>query len=278
MLFDRVAKDFSKKVTTTYSTSFSIGISLLDQGIRDDIYAIYAFVRFADEIVDTFHFYDKRSLLEDFCKQTYMAVSQKISMNPVLHQFQQTVNKYQIDSELIDAFLNSMKMDLDFACHSQSSYEEYIVGSAEVVGLMCLKVFVQGDQSLYCSLTPYARRLGAAFQKVNFLRDIKADAMGLGRQYFPTWKEGEPFDEIIKQQVLYDIREDFKIAREGICKLPIGCKVGVYAAYVYYKALLLKIGNTPSSQLMEARIRVDNFSKLLLLCYAGVRVKLNYVR
>jgi 15-cis-phytoene synthase len=277
-LFDQVAKEFSKKVTTTYSTSFSIGISLLNQEIRDDIYAIYAFVRFADEIVDTFHYYDKRSLLEDFCRQTYVAINQKISLNPVLHQFQQTVNHYQIDPELIEAFLSSMKMDLDFAYHTKSTYEKYIVGSAEVVGLMCLKVFVQGDQLLYCSLTPYARRLGAAFQKVNFLRDIKADATGLGRQYFPEWKEGQPFDEIIKLQVLHGIQEDFKIAREGICKLPDCCKTGVYAAYVYYKALLLKIGNTPSSRLMEARIRVDNFSKFLLLFYAGVRVKLNYVR
>lgn len=278
VLFDRVANEFSKKVTTTYSTSFSIGISLLHESIRDDIYAIYAFVRFADEIVDTFHDYDKNKLLENFSAQTYEAIDQGISLNPVLHRFQQTVNAFQIDHELIDSFLFSMKMDLDQTSHTKESYEKYIVGSAEVVGLMCLQVFVKGDKELYHQLTPFARRLGAAFQKVNFLRDIKADSMGLGRQYFPEWQVGIPFDEKIKAQVLQDIKEDFKIAREGICKLPTCCKAGVYAAYVYYKALLLKIAQTPSTRLMEARIRINNATKFLLLCYAGVRVRLNQVR
>ena len=277
-LFDRLANDFSKKVTTTYSTSFSIGISLLNKSIRSDIYAIYAFVRFADEIVDTFHGYDKRCLFENFCKQTYDAIDQRISLNPVLHHFQQTVNTYRIDRELIDTFLSSMRMDLDYTNHTKETYEKYIVGSAEVVGLMCLQVFVHGDKSLYQELSPYARQLGAAFQKVNFLRDIKADSQGLGRQYFPEWQTSEVFNEQIKAKVLAEIKQDFKIAREGICQLPVCCKTGVYAAYVYYKALLIKINQTPSNRLMETRIRVSNFSKLVLLFYAGLRVKFNQVR
>ena len=277
-MFDRLGAAFSRKVTKSYSTSFSIGIALLHKSIRADIYSIYAYVRFADEIVDTFHDYDKKALLEDFIKQTYQAIDQKISLNPVLNQFQHTVNRYRIDHDLVEAFLQSMCMDLDCNQHDRASYEKYIVGSAEVVGLMCLQVFCKGDKTEYMQLAPYARRLGAAFQKVNFLRDLQADKEGLGRNYFPQWQDGQPFDDEIKKNILAEIKEDFKSARVGICMLPSCCKSGVYAAYVYYKALLLKIGQTPSNKLMNSRIRINNALKLLLLFYAGLKVKLNQVQ
>ncbi len=277
-LFDRLTAGFSKKVTITYSTSFSIGIALLSKSIRQDIYAIYAYVRFADEIVDTFHDFDKKKLLDDFVRQTYCAIDQQISLNPVLHQFQHTVNAYEIDRDLIDSFLYSMRMDLEQKDYNQQSYEQYIVGSAEVVGLMCLHVFVKGDKKLYNELSPYARRLGAAFQKVNFLRDLKADTDGLGRRYFPDWQVGVAFNEEIKRKILTEIKEDFTVARVGICKLPDCCKSGVYAAYVYYKALLLKIGYTPSNRLINTRIRINNGLKILLLFYAEMRVKLKQIQ
>lgn len=277
-LFDRVTQACSKKVTTAYSTSFSIGISLLDKSVRQDIYAIYAFVRFADEIVDTFHEFNKEVLLQNFICQTYEAITQRISLNPILHQFQRTVNTRNIDPTLIESFLTSMKMDLHQKCHDRKSYEKYIVGSAEAVGLMCLQVFCNGDALLYSKLAPKASKLGAAFQKVNFLRDIQADKEGLGRTYFPDWKQNEDFTDDLKAELLSEIKADFAQAREGICGLPSNCKTGVYAAYVYYKALLIKIARTPSKQLTTSRIRINNFSKLVLLCYASIRVRLKGVQ
>lgn len=276
-LFDRVTAHVSQYVTKQYSTSFSIGISLLDKSIRQDIYAIYGWVRFADEIVDTFHDFDKNALLDDFIHQTYQAIHQKISLNPILNQFQRTVNLYQIDHDLIDTFLASMKMDLDQKKYNRSDYEQYIVGSAEVVGLMCLQVFTKGDKSLYTELMPYARKLGAAFQKINFLRDLKADQEGLGRRYFPQWQEGETLCEKTKLEIMNEIRTDFDNARIGICRLPLCCKSGVYAAYVYYKALYLIIKSTPSEKLIRSRIRIGDARKLLLLMYAKLRVAMNQV-
>lgn len=274
-LYEKVTRECSRKVTTAYSTSFSIGISLLNKSIRSDIYAIYAYVRLADEIVDTFHDFDKAVLLENFIVQTREALCQKISLNPILHQFQRTVNTYGIDQQLIDSFLNSMRMDLDQKEHSRESYERYIVGSAEAVGLMCLQVFCKGDRALYDRLAPSACRLGAAFQKVNFLRDIQADTEELGRNYFPHWPADGQFTEDTKIRLIQEIRQDFKSAREGICRLPDDCKTGVYAAYVYYKALLIKIARTPSKKLARSRIRINNLTKLALLFYAGLRVKLS---
>jgi 15-cis-phytoene synthase len=276
-LFNDITQDFSKKVTRSYSTSFSLGISLLSKEIQKDIYAVYAYVRLADEIVDTFHDYNKEALLDDFITQTYKAIDEKISLNPVLHQFQITINNYQIDKNLIDTFLSSMRMDLNLTTCTRESYEQYIVGSAEVVGLICLQIFLQGDKNKYEELSPYARRLGAAFQKINFLRDLKADSAGLGRRYFPQWKQDSAFDENIKAEILNEIKEDFKIARQGICMLPANSKLGVYAAYVYYKALLLKINRTSSEKLINTRIRISNYTKLALLLFASMRIKLKQV-
>ncbi|MDZ4708341.1 MAG: phytoene/squalene synthase family protein [Saprospiraceae bacterium] len=276
--FERVTQECSRQVTTAYSTSFSIGISLLNKSVRNDIYAIYAYVRFADEIVDTFHDFDKAGLLNNFIVQTYDAISQGISLNPILHQFQKAVNAYQIDKKLLESFLNSMIMDLEKKDHTRESYEHYIVGSAEAVGLMCLQVFCKGDLALYNQLAPFASRLGAAFQKVNFLRDIRADTEGLGRYYFPHWQSKEDFSEEVKGKLLDEIRQDFKYAREGISRLPDCCKTGVYAAYVYYKALLIKIARTPSKKLACSRVRINNITKLALLFYAGIRVKLSGLR
>lgn len=276
-LYHHITQGFSKTVTKSYSTSFSLGISLLSKDIRKDIYAIYAYVRFADEIVDTFHDYDKEALLNDFIAQTYKALHDKISLNPVLHQFQLTINTYQVEKQLIDAFLQSMRMDLSLTSCTRESYEKYIVGSAEVVGLMCLQVFLKGDKNKYEELSPYARRLGAAFQKINFLRDIKADSIGLGRRYFPQWNQDRAFDEDIKSEIVSEIKEDFKVARIGICKLPSNSKLGVYAAYVYYKALLIKINRTSSEKLIHSRIRISNYTKLALLLFASMRIKLKQV-
>lgn len=277
-LFNKLSQNFSKQVTHAYSTSFSVGISLLSKEIRPDIYAIYGFVRFADEIVDTFHAYDKVHLLDDFVKQTNEAIENKISMNPILNQFQHTINKYSIDRSLVDTFIQSMRLDLCQTSYNKTDYETYIVGSAEVVGLMCLQIFVKGDKEKYNTLQPFARRLGAAFQKINFLRDLKADSAGLGRRYFPQWQCEHAFTDEVKKDILVEIKNDFKVAREGICKLPNRCKLGVYAAYVYYKALLMKIEHTPSNKLLESRIRINNFFKLLLVAYAGLNIKLNRVK
>ena len=251
----------SRKVTELYSTSFTLGIRALDNRFHDAIYGIYGFVRYADEIVDTFHDWDKSALLARFKADTYEAIDQKISLNPILHAFQLTVHKYQIDNKLIDAFLHSMEMDLFTQNYKQAFYEEYIYGSAEVVGLMCLKVFCEGDNVKFESLKQGARYLGAAFQKVNFLRDMQADYKERGRVYFPN----VDFDNFCRNQkdaIEADIQSDFEKAYEGIKMLPEGAKFGVYLAYKYYLNLFKKIRKTEAEKVLHTRIRVSNPKKL----------------
>ena len=253
----------SRKVTEMYSTSFTLGIKALHPDFRDAIFGIYGFVRFADEIVDTFHQYDKQMLLNRFREDTYRAIEEGISLNPILHAFQLTVHKYQIERKLIDAFLHSMEMDLSFTNYKQEHYEEYIYGSAEVVGLMCLRVFCDGDNATYDKLVPSARSLGAAFQKVNFLRDLRDDFQDKGRVYFPNVNL-ENFCQEEKLQIEAEIAADFKAAYEGIIQLPKKSRFGVYLAYTYYLKLFQKIKTTPAEKVMETRIRVSNGRKLVL--------------
>ena len=273
-LFDDLSAQCSKRATQQYSTSFSMGIKLLDKSLHRPIYGIYGLVRFADEIVDSFHDYNKEELIHEFKKDTYTAISNGISMNPILNEFQRAVNKYNIDHSLIDTFFKSMKMDLDDKYHDILSYEEYILGSAEVVGLMCLHVFVEGNKVQFNALKPYAMSLGAAFQKVNFLRDLKADYESLGRTYFPGI-DMESFTTQHKQKIEKEIEEDFNVALVGIKKLPRKARKGVYLAYVYYLTLFRKIRNTPVEQIMESRIRVPNHSKIGLMFQSVVQHQLN---
>jgi 15-cis-phytoene synthase len=273
-LFNQVSLKCSKITTTSYSTSFSLGIKLLHKKFHEPIYAVYGFVRFADEIVDTFHEYNKALLLQRFKEDTYKAIEDGISLNPILNSFQWVVNKYQIDRELIDTFLYSMEMDLHQNFHNQKSYEEYILGSAEVVGLMCLQVFCEGDKQMYDSLKHQAMKLGSAFQKINFLRDLQADYEHLGRSYFPG-VDMSRFDENVKKEIEADIEKDFAKGLEGIMNLPIGAKLGVYVAYVYYYNLFNKIKNIPATQLMSKRARIPNVKKLGLVFSSYFRLRLN---
>jgi len=273
-IFDTVSLKCSKLTTRSYSTSFSLGIYFLDKRFHDAIYGIYGFVRFADEIVDTFHEYDKALLLKKFKSDTYEAIDMGISLNPVLHSFQLAVNKYKIDRELIEVFLNSMEMDLNLKDCTRSSYEEYILGSAEVVGLMCLKVFVEGNEEMYKNLKQSAMDLGAAFQKVNFLRDLRADYESLGRTYFPDLNM-KSFSKDDKKAIEDEIEKDFKKALIGIKKLPSGSRKGVYLAYVYYKALFRKIKKVPADKVIEERIRIPNGQKFYLMVDSIVRYKMN---
>ena len=275
-LFDKVSLKTSILTTRSYSTSFSLGIFCLDKSIRPSIYSIYGFVRFADEIVDSFHGYNKRELLNRFTEDTYRAIDEGISLNPILHSFQKTVNEYSIPRELIDCFLKSMEMDLTDTEHSKSSYEEYIVGSAEVVGLMCVKVFVNGDENQYKKLKPSAMRLGAAFQKVNFLRDLKQDFAELGRSYFPG-VDLNHFDENSKAKIENEIDEDFQLALEGIKMLPISSRFGVYVAYIYYQSLFNKIKNMPAEKILKSRIRIPNTKKASILAYSFVKFQLKRI-
>ena len=275
-LFDKVSIKCSKLTTTSYSTSFSLGIKLLDKQFRDPIYAVYGFVRFADEIVDTFHDYNKEYLLNKFRKDTYEAIEQRISLNPILNSFQEVVHKYNIDIHLINTFLDSMAMDLNKQSHNQSSYEKYILGSAEVVGLMCLKVFTNGDQDLYEDLEYYAMKLGSAFQKINFLRDLKADYQTMGRTYFPGINFDQ-FNESEKVKIERDIEADFSMGLEGIKQLPKNSRFGVYLAYVYYFALFKKIKNTPAHRIMNERIRVPDNEKYSILVTSYVKHSLNLI-
>jgi 15-cis-phytoene synthase len=275
-LFDEVSIRSSRLATRLYSTSFSLGIRFLDKSLRDPIYAIYGFVRFADEIVDTFHEFDKASLLNRFEAETYLAVEEKISLNPILNSFQNTVNQFKIERELIDKFLASMRMDLDKKCYDEKGIDEYILGSAEVVGLMCLRVFCKGDEAQYQSLKQFAMKLGSAFQKINFLRDLQADYVALGRTYFPD-VDFNRFDEQTKKKIEDDIALDFALGYEGIKKLPRDARFGVYVAYIYYMALFQKIKNTPSRQVMSERIRIRNRHKLTLLAYSLVKHQLNMI-
>ena len=275
-LFDTVSYDCSKIVTQSYSTSFSSAVKMLSPSIRQDIYNIYGFVRFADEIVDSFHDYDKVNLFKNFEEDLRKALDQKISLNPILNAFQHTVHLHNIPEELIAAFMKSMKLDLTKKSYlSQAEYNEYIYGSADAVGLMCLKVFVKGNNELYNDLKESAMRLGSAFQKVNFLRDLKADFEGLNRTYFPNTDLSQ-LDDVSKLEIINEIEADFKAGFEGIKNLPIEAKFGVYTAYIYYKKLLHKLKKTPSAEIKNTRIRVPDYQKVSLLakCYVNYRLNL----
>jgi phytoene/squalene synthetase len=273
-LFDDISQEMSQLTTKRYSTSFSLGISFLDSDLHKPIYSIYGFVRFADEIVDSFHGFDKEALLADFKIQTYKAIAEGISLNPILNSFQWAVNKYSIPMELIDTFLNSMEMDLNKQFYSQEQYELYILGSAEVVGLMCLKVFVDGNDAEYQRLKPSAMKLGSAFQKINFLRDLKDDFQTLGRTYFPGINM-EEFNATVKKEIEADIEADFRAGYEGILQLPKNARFGVYMAYKYYFKLFKKIKAKSAQNILTERIRIPNYRKMRILLTSYVRHNLN---
>lgn len=275
-LFHKVSQLCSRITTEEYSTSFASAIKLLHKDLRVPIYNIYGFVRFADEIVDTFHDHDKAALLDEFKQETYEAIRRGISLNPILHSFQITVNQYNIDPSLIEAFFKSMYMDLNKQQYDAARYNEYIYGSAEVVGLMCLYVFCEGDVQLYSKLKPSAQSLGAAFQKVNFLRDVKADYNSLNRTYFPN-VDFNNFTGRCKQQIEEDIAADFQHAYEGILQLPWKARFGVYVAYKYYFSLFKKIRKTEPSRILETRIRIPNYRKAMIVVRAGVKNQLNLI-
>lgn len=277
-IFDTVSDTCSRKVTHAYSTSFSLATKMLAPVIRQDIYNIYGFVRFADEIVDTFHDYNKEELFDRFEEDLHHALRDRISLNPILNSFQHTVHLYNIERELIDAFMHSMRLDLSKSVYAtQDEFEQYIYGSADVVGLMCLKVFVRGDQGKYLELKDAAMSLGSAFQKVNFLRDLKADFEDLSRTYFPNTNL-ESLDEQSKQRIIQEIEEDFRKGYEGILQLPAEAKFGVFMAYRYYRRLLKKLKRTPAMEIKNTRIRVPNYEKFGLLTRSYVKYQLNLVR
>lgn len=275
-LYDQLSDDVSKLTTRSYSTSFSLGILALSKRHRKDIYAIYGFVRLADEIVDSFAGYNQEYLLNKFKTETYEALENRISLNPILNAFQHCVHAYGVDRKLIDTFLDSMEMDLSKIQYNREKYEQYILGSAEVVGLMCLCVFTNGDMQMYEQLKPYAMKLGAAFQKVNFLRDIRDDYHGLGRVYFPN-VDMNVFTSDVKKEIELEIEKDFQEALVGIKKLPAGSKGGVYLAYVYYKALFNKIKKLPAHRILNERIRIPNPQKIGLMLNSMVQHKLNWI-
>lgn len=276
-LFDTISFECSKNVTRTYSTSFSSAVKMLAPTIRQDIYNIYGFVRFADEIVDSFHDYNKVDLFAMFEKDLDAALQNKISLNPILNSFQHTVHKFQIPESLIASFMKSMKMDLEKTNYAtDEEYKEYIYGSADVVGLMCLKVFVNGDTVKYEELEHSAMRLGSAFQKVNFLRDLKADYEDLSRTYFPN-TDLTKLDEASKNQIITEIEADFEAGYQGIVGLPIEAKFGVYTAYIYYKKLLSKLKKTPSAEIKNTRIRVSDYQKFQLFAKCYFTYKLNSI-
>lgn len=275
-LFDQTSLECGKLITQRYSTSFTLGIQTLDKKFHSPIYAIYGFVRYADEIVDTFHSHDKSKLLAEFRKETYASIDLRLSLNPVLHGFQMTVNKYDIDHDLIESFFRSMAMDLDFSTYNDDHYQEYIYGSAEVVGLMCLKVFLDGDKESYHRLKRPAQMLGSAFQKVNFLRDIKSDFEERGRVYFPG-VTFEQFDKSAKGIIEEDIQKDFDEALIGIGQLPDGAKLGVKVAYLYYQKLFDKIKGLSAATITHQRTRIPNSQKfsLLVSSYFGSKLGLS---
>lgn len=276
-LFDDVSVDCSKLVTKSYSTSFSIAVRMLAPSIRNPIYCIYGFVRFADEIVDTFHDYNRDELIQKFESDYYQAYEDGISLNPILNAFQAVVKQYNITDDLIQAFLKSMKLDLYKSEYTEDEYREYIYGSADVVGLMCLKVFVNGDQEKYNELKEAAMRLGSAFQKVNFLRDLKDDYEQLSRSYFPN-VDLNSLDAATKAKIIGDIESDFQYAlKNGILKLPVEAKFGVYTAFRYYRRLLKKLNKIPSSKIIESRVRISNPMKINLLARSYVKYKLKLI-
>ena len=274
-IFDTVSRTCSKAVTNAYSTSFSMATKMLAPSIRQDLYNIYGFVRLADEIVDSFHDYDKEKLLDEFTLELEKAIAARISLNPILNAFQETVHKYNIQESLYRAFLNSMRLDLHKSTYlTQDEYKEYIYGSADVVGLMCLKVFVNGNDKKYEELKESAMRLGSAFQKVNFLRDLKADYEDLSRSYFPNTNLAA-LDEKSKQLIIREIEEDFHVGYKGILKLPAEAKFGVYTAYIYYSKLLNKLKKVPSLEIKNSRIRVPAYEKAGLLAKSYISYRLN---
>ncbi len=274
-IFDNVSYDFSKSVTNAYSTSFSLATKMLSKTIRQDIYNIYGFVRFADEIVDSFHDFDKQYLFDKFEEDLKLALEQKISLNPILNSFQHTFHRYSIDISLVNSFMKSMRMDLHKSKYLNiEEYKDYIYGSADVVGLMCLKVFGKGDKEKYEDLKETAMALGSAFQKVNFLRDLKADHDDLNRTYFPN-TDLNNLDEASKKDIINDIESDFALGLEGIKKLPMEAKFGVFMAYRYYSQLLKKLKQTPALEIKNARIRVPNYKKIEILTRSYVKFQLN---
>jgi 15-cis-phytoene synthase len=276
-IFDKVSFDCSKNVTKSYSTSFSTAVRMLGPTIQQDIYNIYGFVRFADEIVDSFHDYNKVELFSIFETDLENALKYKISLNPILNSFQHTVSKHNIPMTLIDAFMKSMKLDLTKKEYiTKEEYNEYIFGSADVVGLMCLKVFVKGNDTQYEELKASAMRLGSAFQKVNFLRDLKADFEGLDRTYFPD-TDLNKLDEVSKLKIIKEIEDDFQAGFQGIQNLPMDAKLGVYTAYVYYKKLLSRLKSTPSAEIKNTRIRVPDYQKYGLFAKCYFSYKLNFI-
>lgn len=275
-LFDNLSLKVSQMTTRSYSTSFSLGIYFLNNRIRPAVYSIYGFVRVADEIVDSFEGYNKKYLLEKFREDSYEAIESGISVNPILNSFQQAVHQYHIDLDLIDKFLQSMEMDLVKATYTTEKYNQYILGSAEVVGLMCLYVFTEGDLKMYEELKPYAMKLGAAFQKVNFLRDMKDDYQILDRTYFPNVNMGDFTDET-KKKIEHEIEEDFRIALMGIKRLPSSSKGGVYLAYVYYISLFNKIKKLPARRILAERIRINNGKKVGLMLNSLLQNKMNWL-
>jgi phytoene synthase len=275
-LYNKVCQECSKLVTNKYSTSFSLGIRMFSKELRMPIYAIYGFVRFADEIVDTFHHSDKISLLRDFRDETYKAIDQKVSLNPILHAFQQVVNEYHIDHEFIDAFLDSMEMDIYPQHYDDALLKKYIYGSAEVVGLMCLRVFLKNDHQRFDELKEQAKSLGSAFQKINFLRDIKSDFIDRNRIYFPNI-DFDRFTDEDKKHIEDDIEKEFQFALEGIQQLPASSRFGVYTAYLYYIQLFKKIKATNANTIAQKRIRVSDKRKIYLLTTSAIKFKLNLI-
>ena len=275
-LFQDVSYECSKFTTHKYSTSFGSAIRLLHKDLQTPVYNIYGFVRFADEIVDTFHDYNKEQLLREFKDETYKAIERKISLNPILNSFQATVNDFEIDIKLIDAFFKSMEYDLVKRAYDDACYKDYIYGSAEVVGLMCLNIFCENDRLKYQKLMSYAQSLGAAFQKVNFLRDVKSDYQQLERTYFPE-VDFRNFTAACKKNIELEIMADFTNAYEGITQLPLKARFGVYVAYKYYLSLFKKIKRTRAEKILERRIRIPGYTKALILMRAGVKNQLNLI-
>ena len=272
-IYNDIAKKISEVTTRKYSTSFSLGINFFSYDIRPSIYGIYGFVRFADEIVDTFFDQDQEKLIIDFEKETLLSIKRKFSSNPILHSFQMVVNDYNIPIDLIKSFLNSMKMDIYQETHSEDSYKSYIYGSAEVIGLMCIHVFCKGNNKKIEELTDAAQKLGAAFQKVNFLRDLKDDYLGKGRLYFPELNKNNVLDNDSKLMIEEQIENDFDDGIMGIKKLPNNSRLGVYLAYRYFRVLFNKLKNTDADKIMENRLRINNFRKILLIPSAYLREK-----
>lgn len=275
-LFSRVSLESSKKATKAYSTSFSLGIRALSPTVRDAIYALYGFVRLVDEVVDSFHGYDRERLFYSLRGETRLALDERISTNMILQSFQLVFHEYGIEREHVEQFFHSMEQDLTYTTYDRSQYDEYIKGSAEVVGLMCLKIFVRGNEQQYEELAPAAIRLGSAFQKVNFLRDVREDFHELGRSYFPGVNVAE-LDAESKRKIEADINEDLRIAYEGIIRLPRDTRFGVYLAYSYYRQLLKRIQRVSSSQILKQRIRIPDFQKAVVLVWSYTRHRLNIV-